>query len=250
MGERCLDATRRYYAAWTSTDPALLDTPGVHAVRSAERDVVQTGYSSRMDLYCLIVGASTVVSYGTKLAHRIGELKAAVLNACDAEDARERLQATLGGCGHGLKFVMTRVPGTIDTSRARQLCASDYDSYARFFCDMHANEEDDWLREYFVGMVRDGLCWGVFVDGRLVCATDAPSVPYFAEEIVEQGINTLEPYRGRGYATAAAGAMARHVLAEGKVPIWSCGAGNVASVAVAEGIGYARFADVLSVTLD
>jgi hypothetical protein len=52
------------------------------------------------------------------------------------------------------------------------------------------------------------------------------------------GVTTLEPWRGRGLATAAASLVAAAIQAEGQIPIWSCGEGNLASLRVAEKVGF------------
>ena len=84
----------------------------------------------------------------------------------------------------------------------------------------------------------------------MVSVTDAPGIPYMSDLIVEPGINTLQGYRRCGYGRIAAGAMVEYLLKNGKVPIWSCSAGNQASSRLAESIGYVRFADVLSMSME
>ena len=44
-------------------------------------------------------------------------------------------------------------------------------------------------------MVGEKLCWGLFVEDRLVSCTDAPGMPYMQEDVQEIGVNTLGPYR-------------------------------------------------------
>jgi predicted GNAT family acetyltransferase len=52
------------------------------------------------------------------------------------------------------------------------------------------------------------------------------------------GVATLESWRGRGLATAAASLVAARIQAEGQAPVWSAGEGNLASLRVAEKIGF------------
>ena len=47
-------------------------------------------------------------------------------------------------------------------------------------------------------------------------------------------MTTLAPYRNHGLATAAASLVARHVRAQGQVPVWSTGEANYASLRVAQ----------------
>ena len=52
------------------------------------------------------------------------------------------------------------------------------------------------------------------------------------------GVATLEPWRGRGFATAAASLVAGAIQADGQTPVWSTGEGNLASLRVAAKIGF------------
>jgi hypothetical protein len=72
-------------------------------------------------------------------------------------------------------------------------------------------------------------------DGRVVSTalTAACSALYG-----EVGVYTAEAHRGQGMATAAASSVVRSVLARGRVPVWSAGATNAASLRVAKKLGY------------
>jgi predicted GNAT family acetyltransferase len=51
-------------------------------------------------------------------------------------------------------------------------------------------------------------------------------------------VYTKEAYRRRGFATAAASLVARRVQEAGQIPVWSAGGHNVASLRVAEKLGF------------
>ncbi len=55
------------------------------------------------------------------------------------------------------------------------------------------------------------------------------------------GVETAEPYRGKGLACAAAAAMAEAALSTGYTPVWGCDAANVASAHTAERAGFALY---------
>jgi GNAT superfamily N-acetyltransferase len=248
--QKCLDATRQYYAKWFGAEPALFDSPGVVAIESEQRDVALTGYPKPSHLYCLVIDENVAISYSPRLVDRIDKVIHAFQSESDTDSMCNRLRSDFPHIGYGLKFVYTTMPTNLDTSDAIRLDLEDYSAFAQFYREMHNTEEIDWLREYFVSMAGVGNCRGVFDGGKLVCATDAPSVPYMADEIVEIGINTLPEYRRRGYARMASAAMVRHLLASGKVPIWSCGRTNTGSMLLAESIGFRKFADAVAVTLE
>ena len=52
------------------------------------------------------------------------------------------------------------------------------------------------------------------------------------------GVHTLEGWRGRGFATAAASTVARCIQAAGQTPVWSTGQDNWASLRVAQKLGF------------
>lgn len=92
------------------------------------------------------------------------------------------------------------------------------------------------------------MCVGMFADGRLVSCTDAPGVPYMAEEVQEIGINTLHEYRGHGYASAACSKCIQEIFNHHKIPMWSTGIDNIASRKLAEKLGFTEFAKVIYIT--
>ncbi len=49
---------------------------------------------------------------------------------------------------------------------------------------------------------------------------------------------TLEKWQGKGYATSAASLVAQQIQAMGKVPVWSCGEENIASLRTAQKLGF------------
>lgn len=52
------------------------------------------------------------------------------------------------------------------------------------------------------------------------------------------GVFTLPDWRGRGFASAAAAQVAQWLQANGRIPVWSCGEQNQASLRVAEKLGF------------
>lgn len=76
---------------------------------------------------------------------------------------------------------------------------------------------------------------GAIVDGRLVGLAHVNAV---TERHADIGVSTLEPWRGRGFAAAAASIVARVVRKSGRTPAWSAGEGNAASLRVAAKVGF------------
>lgn len=84
-------------------------------------------------------------------------------------------------------------------------------------------------------LLTNGVAAGAVVDGHLVAiaATTARTAHH-----ADIGVNTLEAFRGQGYATAAASLVVDSVQRAGAVPVWSTGEANVPSQRVAEKLGF------------
>jgi hypothetical protein len=84
-------------------------------------------------------------------------------------------------------------------------------------------------------LVAEGVVAGAVVDGRVVSLvhTYALSVGY-----ADLGAATLEDWRGRDLASAAGALVASAVQEGGRVPVWSTGENNHASLRVAGKLGF------------
>jgi RimJ/RimL family protein N-acetyltransferase len=149
---------------------------------------------------------------------------------------------------HSIKYLFKEI-NQLAYGDAVTLRASDYNDYEKFFTECFLNNNIDWLKEYFDSMVIFGYCVGVYGDIGLVSCTDAPSMPYMVNEVQEIGINTLQKYQGKGYATTACIKAAMNIINGRKVPQWSTPIGNIASQKLAERVGFVKLADVLTITL-
>ncbi len=140
------------------------------------------------------------------------------------------------------------MPEGLDTARARQLTRDDYVDFLAYHTAQYPDaHQESWLHAYFNKIADKGYVHGVYVDDRLVSATDVPDLPYMADVVVEPGISTLASYRRRGYARTVVGALLKQWLKEGKVPLWSCNLANTGSQRLAEDLGYAKLADVITI---
>lgn len=248
--------TQCYYATWLDVTPDRLDAPGILTIPSPKREVRQAGYARRFDLYAYVTDDTIIISYHRRLAHHLDAITKAFQSRQNPDDIVPRLTDLLAlkpsaGVHHAVKFVFTKLPPDLDTSGARKLSQVDYADFLAFHTAQYPNgDQDTWLADYFSHRIDRGDLYGVYADGRLVSAADVPDVPYMADRVAEPGIATLAGYRRRGYAKAAVGALLRHLLSDGRVPLWSCAAHNVASRRLAESLGFIKLADLIAVTLD
>lgn len=243
--------TRAYYAEWLDVEPALWEEAGLFFVCSPKRDVPQAGYPQRFDLYILHTGTTCIVSYSRRLENEISLLKQEMTGLPSVSELSGQISKRFGGrIKMGNKYRFTSLPGNVDFSVAFPLQSGDYTDYYAFFTAVHPNANpEEWLPEYFAEMVKEGYCWGIKQDGRLITVTDAPELPYLKDQVVELGIHTLPSYRGQGFAKKAAAACVNDIERAGKTPLWSCVESNHASIALAESLGFALFAKEISVSI-
>jgi len=86
-------------------------------------------------------------------------------------------------------------------------------------------------------MLTDGLVAAAIVEGQIVSIahTSARSRTY-----ADIGVATLEPWRNRGFSSAAAALVAQKIQEAGQIPVWSTGEENFASLRVAEKLGFTK----------
>lgn len=246
----CLPATQQYYANWLSVAPDLLGQHIKLCIYSPERDRSQVGHSRPFDLYGYFSAEATILTYGQKLNQQSEWLWNLLRNHSAPEEFIESAQEQLGRrLQHSYKYYFRGLPAGIDFSRARQLTIEDYPAFLRFFKAQYPDKEPEtWLADYFANIAQKGYVFGLFADNELVCASDAPDVPYLQEIIVELGINTLVHQRCKGYAKIVLGATTNFLVCNSKTPIVSCASSNTASQKLIQSVGFVKFADVVSLS--
>ena len=89
-------------------------------------------------------------------------------------------------------------------------------------------------REPFMAVIEDGSAVSLCHSARLT------------DQAAEAGVETLEAYRGRGYASAVVAGWAHAIRATGRIPLYSTSWDNLASQAVAHRLGLVQFGTDLS----
>ncbi len=84
-------------------------------------------------------------------------------------------------------------------------------------------------------MLSEGIVAGAVDGGRLVSIAHTSGVTDLHGEI---GVGTLEPWRKRGLCSAAASIVSNRLQEGGRVPVWSTGEDNLASLRVAAKLGF------------
>lgn len=76
---------------------------------------------------------------------------------------------------------------------------------------------------------------GAVVNGRIVAIAQNYAL---SDRYGDVGVATLPDFRGQGLATAAAALVAQELQGNGRIPVWSCGEDNYASLRVAQKLGF------------
>jgi len=84
-------------------------------------------------------------------------------------------------------------------------------------------------------LLAHGAIAAAIVEGRIVATAVCTAANARYADI---GVHTLEPYRRRGFSSAAVCLVAKELQARGLVPIWSTGSHNLASQHVASRVGF------------
>lgn len=84
-------------------------------------------------------------------------------------------------------------------------------------------------------MLSEGIVAGAVDADQLVSIAHTSGVTDLHGEI---GVGTLEPWRKRGLCSAAASIVSNRLQKQGRVPVWSTGEDNFASLRVAEKLGF------------
>jgi predicted GNAT family acetyltransferase len=117
-------------------------------------------------------------------------------------------------------------------ARVRRLTAADgYQLWG-------LSAESRWIAKAWggpAGLVASGAAWGAFLDGRLVSVA---CTFFMGERYEEIGVVTEPEQRGQGQSVACTRALCQEIFERGRRPSWTTSPDNVASVRVAEKLGF------------
>lgn len=81
----------------------------------------------------------------------------------------------------------------------------------------------------------EGVAAGAIIRDKLVAIAHTSAI---SREYADVGVCTLETWRKKGISSAATYLVAEKLRSQGKIPTWSCGIGNLASLRVASKVGF------------
>lgn len=174
------------------------------------------------------------------VARRLHELAADEPVSDDLRAAPRHLAAyheALGEVASSYTGPAYRFPDTLPTlTTTTQLTYADLHLLGRMGWNVDAEATGFAAREPYLAIIEDGAVVSVCFCSRLT------------ERVAEAGLETLDGYRGRGYAPAVTVAWARAVRATGRIPLYSTSWDNLASQAVARKLGLVQYATDLSLS--
>jgi RimJ/RimL family protein N-acetyltransferase len=240
--------TNKYYANWLDVPCNVMYQDGISPVKSGQRAVCQKGYSTKFDLYVFVQNERIIISYYDKTGSHLDALLKDVKAGDKPEYVFNVIKDIYGITPNNyIKFVFHHLAHS--NAPVKELTINDYPLYLQFFITNNPKcKNTDWLHEYFLEIAKKRYVYGIIIDKLLVAATDAPSMPYMETEVQEIGVNTLNEYRGKGYAKAVCITAINSLLRQNICPLWSTKAGNTASERLAYSIGFKKLADVIAVS--
>ncbi|MCM1579302.1 MAG: GNAT family N-acetyltransferase [Ruminococcus sp.] len=211
--------TAQYYCALANIAPKdffTSDTPLF--VRNPLLDTPLKGYDKVIDILVYSRGDRHIISYSQR-----GRGFLPLLEEDNIENVLLSEPQKIKYYYKGTDISET-APNTEHTA-PRLLTEKDYPLFLDFFkaCNPHCTETG-WLYGYFVSLAEKRRCYAVFIDGKIVSATDSPDlpdipgIPHSGDRLCEIGINTLLQYRRRGYAKAACSALINSLLPKNNLP--------------------------------
>lgn len=84
-------------------------------------------------------------------------------------------------------------------------------------------------------LLNEGSVAAAVVDGQIVGSAHTTAQ---TDRYADIGVGTDERWRRCGFATSAASIVARRIQESGRIPVWSCGEDNMASLRVAQKLGF------------
>ena len=228
-----------YWAAFFGCAVGDLHAPRTVVVPHAALADYSGVYLMRTEEACIISTPAHLVAH---TADQLGRLTpaqafdAAVVTACFGPAVERVIGPAYQGYADGVAFrpvdlYGTRMLGEQDTLALHQLAEA---------CGATAWEHSG------IGKGERQVVFGCFAGGELAAAGMGEPRNDVLWHI---GIITHPSYRGRGYGRAVVCAIAAHGLALGLVPWYQTLEANAPSIAIAQGLGFTRYATTLAVRL-
>jgi RimJ/RimL family protein N-acetyltransferase len=241
--------TYEYYSHWTGIDLCGINN-GLYYRHNIERDNIPKGYSKKIDLYIFVNDNLTVISYGNSIKEAIEKSTDKIRKLNRIESIKLFLENIFQKeINHNIKYIYRK---RIKNKMNVEILKPDQSElFIDFFKTNNPNiKEYSWVKDYFIDMASKRFCHGIILDNKLVSANDAPDMPYMSNIVQEIGINTINEYRGKGYAREVCISFIDELLSRNICPLWSTTKANIASDRLAKSIGFEKLADIYTMNME
>ena len=217
----------RYYAHCLGCGPEDLNCGCLMVVGNPRIGTIMWAKAAPLVVLAFGKGESTVISVTPGLKPRI---EAALRHTsqrqlndefCDLIEDTVLLQAPSAACFRGIRLYCDLTTFN-DKSTSSDLIVTTGDAHGTELNQM-------WGGEVF----------GHLEDGQVVSWAAIKPLSEIAWDIRAE---TLPEYRGRGCATGAVSAAAKHILSRGKIAAWACDRTNEVSIRTARSVGFQQYA--------
>lgn len=230
------EITIAYYSCFTCCDLNKLNS-SVTLICDDRRNETLKGYSGKFTIYCLIKDDKCVVAYASKykdffINHQNDSINSLINNLTKTFSMKK------------MQLMIFDKEKVLEYGNARILKKEDYPLYEKFFClDNPNSDPTGWLKDYFESKL--GNFAGYFINNEIVSLSDTPDMAYLEGKIQHTGISTLKDYRHQSYGKKCVALNTFNLLKKGIVPQYECDINNVASIALADSIGYKKYGEAL-----
>ena len=240
--------TNRYYAHFLGIEKINFNNE-IKSYFNSKLDTKFIGYSYPIDIILFLKENSINISYGNKAKSIIPKLLNSLNCNMDIDNIKNILENVFHfKLKHKTKFVYKNKMEIENT--AIILTEEHLELFIYFFRENNPNCKDyTWINEYFYKLVDKHYCHGIIVDGILVCATDAPDIPFMNTLVQEIGINTLKEHRRKGYAKIVCNSLIETLISKNICPIWSIGKENVGSNKLSKSVGFEEYCEVMEICI-
>lgn len=256
MSKNVEEVIQRYFSLYLGRDMTTVRIGEIVVVPSDRRSEAEIGWATADVVWIHVFDGRCIVSVRPDLANVLSKL----LKECNTlenlllQEWRVRISQALGvRCIAGIVYILYCTSEFIrlfDCDGLRKLELTDIDAFVKMKLSMYPDCDPECLAKDVHRNIQDGVAFGVFQNGFLVCAAEAPIVAHMQDEVEEIGVDTLPEYRGCGYGKAVVSNATQRSLELGRVPIYRCSAHNEPSVYLAKAIGYRKHADKIGYKIE
>lgn len=235
-----------YFSTYLGADLLQVNAGEIVVAGSARRLQPEYGWGYTVAAWLFRLGDATVISAQPALVEPIRRELDAQRDAHSIDDVMKVLAPALADLNPRRHFVYTANSDSIrriEAPHVRRMTMNDIDAFIEMSRAIYPEIDVECETTDITRNIADGIAFGAFADGRMVTRCYAPHIAHMQERVEEIGIDTLDGYRKRGFASAALAGSTLATLAIGRLPIYRVNIHNDVSIRLAERVGYQHTAE-------